>query len=151
MHQNWYKLRITNMDTEEQKFAKLWANINTPSSTSAIGNVMLSINIQEQKMVRHRAIFFSLSLLASVALLVREIILIPQRLYETGVSTFVSSILYDFHSVSEHWQSLLISILESMPFLDLILGLASLLIVVIFARFVSIYMRAMRNNLLTIN
>lgn len=110
-------------------YQSLFDKLPNPEPTdSLLPNILLKINQQEKMATKKRAIIFSLSSTLSVILLFFAFKLFQTSLVESGFWRFFSLIFSDFSLVVAYGKNYLLTLLETLPVINLVVFLAVILI-----------------------
>ena len=108
------------METKNQLFSMV-----EPSKNLKI-SILNKIKLEEMKMAIYKKVFSSVASLASVSLAIIFIIDIIKDAYQSGLSEYLSLLFSDGASLISYWQSYAMSIIESLPILQITIVFASI-------------------------
>ena len=89
--------------------------------------ILTRVHKEERLFVLRRIILFSVTLMASLLGIVPALKILLSDFSQSGFVSFFSLMFSDFSSVTSHWQSFSLILLESLPAISLAIFLAVLL------------------------
>ena len=121
MHPNYQNNRIKHrMESKNKLFSLIEPSENLKNSIINI------IRYEERKKAIYKIVFSSVVSLASISLAIFYAISIVKDFYQSGLSDYISLIFTDGTSLISYWQSYFMSILESLPILQITIVFASM-------------------------
>lgn len=109
---------------------KLFANLKSPEPPEKLFPNIISLIHKEQKLsvIRTRFVIFSITFIGSIIALLPVIQTLKTSLSESGFMNFSSLILSDLEVVINNWQDYSITLLESLPVINIVILLIVLFV-----------------------
>lgn len=112
----------------QDNYNKLFSNLRQKSLPDGLFNsVIKQIQRRQHLMILRRKIIYSLVTVFSALAFIPTIMNLKIGLVESGFTQYFSLLFSDFNVVSAYWQSFLLTLLESLPIINLAIFLAVVL------------------------
>jgi len=136
----------------EKNYKQIFETLNMVEPPKALHvNILAQINSQRKRAARIKFVLFGLSTLLSFVGLIPAFVYLVQQFQQSGLYQYLSLIFSDGSAVVSYWQDYALSVIELIPFTEVMLFLAVLFVLLGSAKLVMKNMRVLFPKVLFIN